>query len=503
MKKQSFVAGAAILIIANAISKILGALFKIPLTYILQEEGMAIYNTAFSVYVMFLAFVVSGIPTAVSKTVAQSEPKKAFGITDTSEKLLIILGLAGSALLYFGAEFFAYAMKEPGAVTAIRYISPSVFFVALGTGCKSFFHGSSSMISPALSQVVEAVAKLVIGYGLAVMFIGFGKSAAAAGAIAGVTIGEIIATAILLGAYLAVRMKVKPEKTGKWEYLRELIAIALPLLMIEAALNAVSVTDTSVLRTRMLDAGLSDEEARILYGAYTGYAMTIFNLPIGILGTIGVSLMPITAAAVSNGDMRRAKRPIQSGIELSLFISVPAAVMMWIIPDELLYLLFKNTFSALMLKYMAPCVVMLSLIQMISAVLQACGRILTPAVVSCGGLILKLVLMWFLCGIPELNIYGAIISANIIHILILIVDWVILRRVTGLKMGIFKALIPPTIAAWMMAAVVKQALQYCTESALSVIAVCGVGGAVYVILMCIMKNLGKMRINNIDKDIKK
>lgn len=501
MKKQSFVAGAAILMIANAISKILGAFFKIPLTYILQEEGMAIYNTAFSVYVMFLAFVVSGIPTAVSKTVAQSSPQKAMGMTDVAEKVLIILGLAGSIVLYFGAEFFAYAMKEPLSVTAIRYIAPSVFFVALGTGCKSFFHGSSSMISPAISQVVEAVAKLVIGYGLAVMFIGYGKSAAAAGAIAGVTIGEIIATAILVGTYLAVRRRVKTEKSR--EYLKELIAIALPLLMIEAAINAVSVTDTSVLRTRMLDAGLSDEEARILYGAFTGYAMTIFNLPIGILATIGISLMPVTAAAVADGDMKRARRPMQSGIELSLFISVPSAVMMWIIPEELLYLLFKNTFSAMMLKYMAPCVVMLSLIQMLAALLQACGKILTPAVVTCGGLVLKLVLMWVLCAIPEINIYGAIISSNIIHMVVLIIDWAILRKVTGLKVGILKALIAPSIAATAMAAVVKQALEYSSQNMLSIIAVCGVGGAVYVILMCIMKNLGKMRINNIDKAIKK
>ena len=500
MKKQSFVTGAAILMIANAISKILGAFFKIPLTYILQEEGMAVYNTAFSVYIMLLAFVISGIPTAVSKTVAQSKPEKAVGMTDTAEKVLIVLGLAGSAALYFGAKFFAYAMKEPQAVPALRCISPSIFFVALGCGCKSFFHGSTNMIPPAISQVVEAVAKLVIGYWLAVVCIGLGRNIAAAGAIAGVTIGEIIATAILVGAYIAVRHKVKPEKG---EYLKELISIALPLLMIEAAMNAVSLTDTSILRTRMLDAGLSEEEARILYGAFSGYAMTIFNLPTGILATIGVSLMPVTAAAVANGNMKRAGRPMRSGIELSLLISVPAAVMMWIVPEQLLYLLFKNTFSAQMLKFMAPCVVMISLSQMISALLQACGKILTPSVITCIGLIIKLVMMWFLCAIPQINIYGAIISSNVVHILILAGDWLVLRKVTGLKTGIIRALIPPLTASMVMAAAVRYALQYASESVVSIIAVCGIGGGVYVILMCIMKNFDKLQINNVDKAMKK
>ena len=50
MKKQSFLTGAVILMIANAISKILGAVFKIPLTYILNEDGMAVFNIAFEVY---------------------------------------------------------------------------------------------------------------------------------------------------------------------------------------------------------------------------------------------------------------------------------------------------------------------------------------------------------------------------------------------------------------------------------------------------------------------
>ncbi len=501
MKKQSFITGAAILMAANAISKILGAFFKIPLTYILREEGMAIYNTAFSVYVMFLAFVVSGIPTALSKSVAQSEPKKAIAITDSAQKVLFVMGLLLSAILYFGAEFFAYAMKEPLSVTAMKYIAPSVFFVALGTAPKSFFHGSSNMIPPAISQVVEAVAKLVIGYGLALVLLYMGRARAAAGAVAGVTIGEIIATAILLGAYLVQRFKTKPEK-GRG-YMKELMSVALPLLMIEAAVDAVSLTDTSILRTRMLASGLTQEEARVLYGAFTGYALTIFNLPIGILATIGVSLMPVTAAAFAQDDMERVRRSMQSGIELSLFISVPSAVMMWVIPEELLYLLFKNTFSALMLKYMSPCVVVMSLIQMIAAMLQASGRILTPAAVTCGGLIIKLVLMWVLCAVPELNIYGAIISANIVYLTVLIVDKTILRKVTGLKISILKAIIQPLLASLAMAVVVEQALLYSSRSVLSIIAVCGAGGAVYVILMCIMKNLTKIGINNIDKQLKK
>ena len=116
LKKQSFVAGAAILMAANAISMILGAVFKIPLTYILHEDGMAVFNVSFQVYIMFLAFVITGFPLAVSKSVAEavSENKneRACNIVRISTLILCVIGAIGSVLLYFGADIFANAMKE-------------------------------------------------------------------------------------------------------------------------------------------------------------------------------------------------------------------------------------------------------------------------------------------------------------------------------------------------------------------------------------------------------
>lgn len=501
MKKQSFVTGAVILMVANTISKILGALFKIPLTYILEEDGMAVYNTAFSVYIMFLAFVVSGIPLSVSKIAAQSKQKKAFAITDTAEAILIILGVLGSILMYFGADFFAYAMKEPDASYAIKCVAPSVFFVALGCGCKSYFHGSLNMIPSAVSQVTEAVIKLAVGYALALAFINLGKDKAAAGAVFGVTIGEIIATAILGFAYLAAHRKTKVKK--KIQYVYELAEIALPLLITEVLLNAVSVTDTSMLRTSLLRAGLSAEEARVIFGAYTGYAMTLFNLPIGILGTIGVSLMPVMASAVADNDRIKMQRSVKSGIELSLFISVPAAVMMWIIPEELLFLLFKNDFSAQMLKFLAPCVVTISLVHMLSALLQACGKVFVPSAVTCIGLILKLGMVQLLCSNPGIHIYGAVISINIAYLLILSADILIFKNATKLKTGIFQALILPFFASSLMAFSVKYALQYSTRSILSILAICIMGGTIYILSMLLIQKTLQMTGNRIDKPVKK
>ena len=91
MKKQSFLTGAVILMIANAISKILGAVFKIPLTYILNEDGMAVFNIAFEVYIMFLSFIISGLPFAISKMVAESNSRGEYSKTHRIVKISTIL----------------------------------------------------------------------------------------------------------------------------------------------------------------------------------------------------------------------------------------------------------------------------------------------------------------------------------------------------------------------------------------------------------------------------
>lgn len=481
MQKQSFARGAVVLMAANAVSKILGAAFKIPLTYILHEDGMAVYNTAFTIYVMFLAFVMSGIPTAVSKKVAQADERSAYLVTDTASKVLFVLGTAASLLLFFGAPFFAGAMREEKAVWAIRMAAPSVFLVAVGTGYKSFFHGASSMNIPAVSQVTEAAVKLIAGYALAVMMLNAGKAAAAAGAISGVAVGELIATGILAGGYAVSRFKyrVRASHAEKRETMRELLSVAVPLLLAETAMNAVSVTDTSVLRTRILASGLSVDEGRFLYGAFSGYAMTIFNLPVGILGTIGVSLLPAAASAAASGNFAKTWEPVNKGIEMTLFIGLPSAVMMWLIPEDLLNMLFRSTSAAHMLKYMAPCVVTVSFVLMFSAVIQACGNVSLPPLIETGGFIVKIIIMWFLCSMPDINIYGAVIGSNVAYLLIMIVEIVVLRHMTGFKILNGGIILRPAAAAAAMAAAVIWAMPYNTGTVLSVLALCGVGGGVY------------------------
>ena len=491
MKKQSFVAGAVILMVANAISKILGAVFKIPLTYILHEDGMAVFNVAFQIYIMFLTFIVSGIPLAISKTVSESLSRKetvhAYNIVKISTLILMVIGIMGSIALYFGAEFFALAMKEEKAVIAIRCIAPSIFFVALGTGYKSYYQGTSNMIPTAISQVAEAVVKLISGYMLAVMFISYGTEKTAGGAIFGVTIGEMLATAMLMVMYLYDKRGVRTyyTKGEKKEILESVMTIAIPVLSAAILSNIISLADTTIVRTRLLDAGLSEDKARYLYGAYTGYALTVFHLPAGMLATLGVSILPVISGALAVENQKRAQFAAMSGIRLTLYLSIPFAVAMYMLPSEILNLLFNNTASAYMLKIAAPCVVMMCVTHMTSAVMQASGRITESISFILIGSTVKIILSWILIGKSEFNIYGAILADNISCFIVMIINFIAVRKFLCLKYDIMSIIIKPIAAAAFMYLIIKLIKEpiLTVSPSWGIFVICAAGSLAYVLVL--------------------
>ena len=84
-KKQTFMKGALILMVANIIVKVIGAAFKIPLTYLLDEAGMGLFTTSYTIYTWLFVVATAGLPVAISKIVAESS---ALGKTKETKKIL-------------------------------------------------------------------------------------------------------------------------------------------------------------------------------------------------------------------------------------------------------------------------------------------------------------------------------------------------------------------------------------------------------------------------------
>lgn len=447
IKSESFFKGTLILISANAVSKILGAILKIPLTYILGEQGMAIYQTAFSVYIMLLSLITSGMPFAISKLTAEELALGKYGnirfAMRFSVLVMSVLGLAASLIMFFGADFFAFSMKDPKAQLAIKCVAPSILFVAFGAVYKSCYQGYSCQTPTAVSQVLEALIKLLAGYGLASWFAAFSVKYSSAAAISGVTAGEFFATVVLFLMYIPFRRELKghPPEASRREIISSVAAAALPMTAISLVSSGLSLMETSIIRnlltsitftdtaarqfmqryspyTQLFDRliyekRLSFDGARWLFGAYSGYAATVFNLPAGILASFGVSILPVVTSSVALGNRTRLQRTVSAAAKTVLMLSIPCAAIFALFSEQILTILFKNTASSMMLTFMAPLLIIITLSQLLSAVQHAAGKIMTPFWYSLICTLIKIVLSYMLVGIPRLNILGAVVSSFI------------------------------------------------------------------------------------------
>lgn len=537
MKKQSFLKGAVILMAANAVSKILGAVFKIPLTYILGEEGMAVFNTAFSVYTTALSFIVSGMPLSLAKIISE---EYALGHANAVRKslnvsavLLSVLGLIGTAVMHFFAPQFAALMNDPQSAYAISVISPSVFFVAVGVVYKSYYQGIQYMTPIGASQVIEAVIKLAAGYALALYMSHFAVHIAASGAVAGITVGEIIATAVLM-MLCKKPEKIKGESTVKTaEILKRIFAVALPVMAASAATGALSFLDVAMVRSRLCtivfdaksaaeflsdygaytglfntlipDMRITTDGARWLYGAYSGYALTIFHLPTGIIGALCMGVFPAISSAAALGNHKKVKNAAEASIRMTIMLSLPCAAVMYLFPDEILSALFNNPASAPMLRTLAPCVVMVCTAQICTAILQGTGKIKLPLVYCIISCALKPVIGWFLIGIPELNIRGAAVAACICCCIEAACGLLLCRKYAYIRIGALRSVIKPLLCILAMSAVMLMSygtMRTLLQRDLYALAASGaMGAAVYFGLLWLCgavdrTDLGMMRKNN-------
>ena len=93
------------------------------------------------------------------------------------------------------------------AVYAVQAIAPACFFVCVLSTFRGYAQGHSNMVPTAVSQIIEALGKLIIGLALAWFLVQQGMSSAfsAAGAIFGVTCGAGICLIYLIADHVRRR----------------------------------------------------------------------------------------------------------------------------------------------------------------------------------------------------------------------------------------------------------------------------------------------------------
>lgn len=503
-KKQTFLHGAAILAAGVAIVKLIGALFKIPLGNLLDGVGYGHFNIAYSVYNVLLVLSTAGLPVAVSKMVAESMARgRAREVSNTVKaalKLFLAVGAVGTVVMFGFAEQIAALMSSPGSALTIRAISPAVFFVAAMSVFRGYYQGLSNMYPTAISQVIEAFSKLVIGFGFAWYLIATGEpqEVAAAGAILGVTIGTALGALFMVLRRAFDRNPPRGdslESRAQGELMKSLLSIAIPITIGSGVLALTNFIDTTLVMGRLQSAaGYTEEGSVWLYGAY-GLAQTMFNFPSAFIVPFAVSIVPAVTSAVTRGDRLGATRTIETSLRLTSLLSLPAAAGLSVLAGPILGLIFmvrpdEAAAATVPLNILGVAVFFNCTVLLTNAVLQSLGRVRLPVYTMLCGSVAKIAANWVLVGIPAININGAPIGTCLCYALIMILNLIAIRRHVDPAPRLLRVFAKPLAATAVMAVAawaVNGLLSRFTSASIAVLAAIAVAVMVYLVLVLALR----------------
>ena len=462
-KKQNFLQGTALLAMATAIVKVIGALYKIPLNAIIGEQGFGYFNTAYEIYNVLLMISTAGLPVAMSRMISQASSLKHYSqvrrIYNTARGIFLGLGITGTLLMTLFCRQLAVFQNQPDAWAAIGCLGPCVLLICIMSTYRGFFQGQSNMLPTSISQVLEAVVKLIVGMVAALVLLKATGSVplAAGGAILGVTASCLVSSVYLFGCFrksYALLPETAEEPHSYADTAKGLMIIAIPITLGSAGLQLLTMLETKIYMGRLLALGYSQAAADTMRGIY-GMTQTIFNMPCAFITPITISIIPAITAQLTLCNDAEAKETEESAIRITGLISMPCAFGLGLLAEPVTALLGGYTGDNLVLATRLMTVLGFSimfnaLVLVTNALMQAHGHAGRPVINMLIGGLLKLAAVFVLTGNPNIGIVGTPIGTLLCYLAISALNIFSIRSLLENPPAIVKNLLRPFLAACIM-----------------------------------------------------
>lgn len=420
--RDSFVRGAFILMAAALVTRLIGVFQRLPLYWMIGAEGNGLYTASYDYYAVVLGLSTSGINVAIAKQVAErmavGDAAGARRVFRLSAWLMGIVGLVMSVAFYFASPFLASrGFGNPAAYLSFVAVAPAIFLVSLMAPYRGWFQGVQVMTPVGASLVVEQLARVVAMLALAYVLLPRGLHWAAAGAATGAAVGAVAGLIYLLYAYArgwflqtSGSVQAPPLSApgeSAWSILQQTIRLAVPVSLASLMLQLFMLLDTNLVLHRLAVAGFDLKAATSAFGQLKGPATVLVNLPTVLTFAIANALVPAISEARVLGRTDQIQRHAAAAVRMSLWITIPALVGLYLLASPIQMLLFHDPGAGAVTRALAGAAIFLPLQMTSSAILQGLGRVTAPVWNLAAGALVKLVLTWKLTADPSLGVNGA------------------------------------------------------------------------------------------------
>lgn len=507
-KKNSFVLQAGILAAAGIIVKIIGLLYRSPLTSIIGLEGNGYYSSAINIYTIILLISSYSIPSAISKVIAQrlayKEYRNAQRVFQCALIYVVVVGGAASLFAFFAAP----VLVEDNAVMVLRVFAPTIFFSGLLGVLRGYFQAHGTMMHTSLSQILEQILNAVVSILAAylLMKMAAGENATkqaiygASGSALGTGIGVLTALLFMFLMYRlnssVIRKRVERDKTEKIETYGEIfkviITIVTPFILSTFVYNCSTSVNMKIYYKIMMDvAGLDEATVAIQYGIFATQAISVVNIPIAISSAMSSASIPGVASSYAIHHEKETRRKVSQAIRMTMLIAIPASVGLMVLAQPIMQFIFPQKealeTASNLLCVLSVTVILFCLSTLTNAVLQGIGKVNIPVINAVIALAVQIGVLIGLLLYTDLGLYS-LACANIAYSLLMcILNHLAVRRYLDYREEVGKTFIKPGIAAIGMGVVaygVFSGVNYVLKiSRISLLIAIGFGVVVYFVLI--------------------
>ncbi|MGX8796915.1 putative polysaccharide biosynthesis protein [Fusibacter sp. JL298sf-3] len=417
--KNKFAKNLGIMGIIGVLIKIIGATYRIPLVHFMSEDAVAYYGLAYPWYTFLITLSSVSVTAAIAKLVAESialdDKRGQMEVYVVSSWLMRGFGLLSALFLIGGAGVISGMLNEPGTVYSFYVLGIATLFVSFNAVFRGFFQGHQRLEYYANAQLIEQVARVVLGIGAVVIVarLQFGDAQLAGAATSGALFG-----AFASWLYANYRFKktigIQKEKVRDFKGLaKKIIKIAAPVAVGASILPILAIVDSVMVQRILYSIGMGDS-AKVLYSYISSYSAPIVNLTQIVFSALSLSLLPMIAESFVQ-KKTELRHQVGLGVLLSLVLGLPMGLGIATLAEPILMLLYPSKAELMVdassvLALLGVGTIFLSLYLATTSILQGLNAYKEPVRHLVIGAVIKVVVGFLLIRMPSVNVDGAAIS---------------------------------------------------------------------------------------------
>lgn len=410
--KEKFIISVIILLVGGLLTKLLGMFIKIMMSRLIGTEGLGLYMMVLPTFSLFIGIGQFGLPTALSKLVAEKRKnniKLFFSILPITLFINLLLIIS---IIVIAPVLANNLLHDPRCYLPILAIAVVIPFTSLSSICRSYFFGKEKMMPHVISNLLEDIVRLI----LMIVGIPFFLPKGLEYAVCYIILSNVIsegASILVLFLFLPKKIQLKKEDLiPKKDYMKESLSIGIPNTTGRLLGSIGYFLEPILLTTTLLALGYSSKFITTEYGILSGYVMPLLLLPSFFTMAISQALLPVVSREYTRGNYTFVIRKIKQAILYSLAIGIPVTIFFVIFPEFPLKLIYHTSEGISYMRFLAPVCLFQYIQSPLSSCLDAMGKSRDAMVATTIGVVIRSIFL-VLLSLLNIGLWGLIIAISL------------------------------------------------------------------------------------------